>query len=420
MPERAGVKLRAVPLRQPAFRTFLAGHFVSLLGDQLYFLALPWTALRLGASPGEVGALLAAAAVPRAVLMLGGGVLADRFGGRRVMLGSDLLRAVVMTVAAVTAFGGVLGLPGLFALVLVFGAVEAVFQPALTTMLPNLLPPESLPAGNGLRTLALRFAQFVGPPASGALIGFGVGWVFAVNAATFLVSVLALRVVPVAPPAPAKERPRFTAELTAGLRYARDNRTLARLLLFTVLVNLGSAGPINVGLPLLAHATGWEVGGLALMMGALGAGATVGAALLGFGLLPGAGTGFLLIVMSAGQAALSVVVGLTLPLPVVVATLAGLGFFLTVAGSSAMSLVQAITERPMLGRVGSLMSFAVVGLLPVTYAVCGSAAGWIGVRPVLLAGGAIQVVTVVWGLFSAPLRQVSVTSGTAPSGDKTR
>ncbi|MFI1995393.1 MFS transporter [Actinoplanes sp. NPDC020271] len=420
MPDRTRVGLRTVPLREPAFRTFLAGHFVSLLGDQLYFVALPWTALRLGASPGAVGALLAAAAVPRAVLMLGGGVLADRFGGRRVMLGSDVLRAVVMAVAAVTAFSGVLGLPGLFVLVIVFGAVEAVFQPALTTMLPHLLPPESLPAGNGLRTLALRFAQFAGPPLSGTLIGFGVGWVFAANAVTFLVSVLALRVVPVAPPAPGKERPRFTEQLTAGLRYARGNRTLARLLLFAILVNLGSGGPINVGLPLLAHAEGWGVAGLALMMAALGAGATVGAALLGFGLLPGAGTGVLMIAMSTGQALLSVVVGLSLPLPVVVADLAGLGFFLTVAGSSAMSLVQANTDKPMLGRVGSLMSFAIVGLMPVTYAVCGWAAGWSGVRAVLLAGGVLQVVTVVWAMFSAPLRRASVTGDRIPEADADR
>ncbi|BCY11287.1 MFS transporter [Actinoplanes sp. L3-i22] len=411
MPDPTAVRLRATPLRRPAFRTFLAGHFVSLIGDQLYFLALPWTALRLGASPGTVGVLLAAAAVPRAALMLGGGVLADRLGGRRVMLGSDLLRAAVMTVAALAAFAGTGGLPGLFAVVIVFGAVDAMFQPALATMLPHLLPAEALPTGNGLRTLATRFAQFLGPPISGVLIGFGVGWVFAANAATFLVSVLALRVVPIAPPARAPDGPGFTAELSAGLRYARDHRTLARLLLFTILVGAGLTGPLNVGLPLLAHAVGWGAGGLGLMLGALGAGATTGAALLGFGLLPGAGTGSLMIGATAGQALLTTVAGLALPLPATVAVLAGLGFFLTLAGGSATSLVQAATARPMLGRVGSLMSFAIFGLLPVTYAVCGAVAGWTGARPLLLAGGVIQGAATVWALCSPPLRRVSIASG---------
>lgn len=410
--------IRAAPLRQPAFRTFLTGHFVSLIGDQLYFLALPWTALRLGASPGTVGALLAAAAVPRAVLMLGGGVLADRFGGRRVMLGSDALRTVVMAVAAVTAFGGALGLPGLFAIVIIFGTVDAVFQPALTTMLPHLLPAEQLPSGNGLRTLTLRISQFVGPPASGALIGFGVGWVFAANAATFVVSVLALRAVPVAPPARSEDRPSFTKELSAGLRYARDNRALFRLLLFTILVNAGFSGPINIGLPLLAHAEGWGAGGLSLMMGGIGAGATVGAALLGFGLLPGVGGAPLMITMTAGQAVLTVVAGLTLPLPAVVAALVVLGFFSTVAGTSAISLVQAVTDRPMLGRVGSLMSFAIIGLMPVTYALCGSIAGATGIRSLLLGGGAIQCVTVVWAGFSRSLRRTSIAGDRTPDEEK--
>ncbi|WP_436533250.1 MFS transporter [Actinoplanes sp. HUAS TT8] len=417
---RAGVGFQATPLRQPAFRTFLAGHFVSLIGDQLYFLALPWTALRLGASAGTVGVLLAAAAVPRAALMLGGGVIADRFGGRRVMLGSDVLRAVVMAFAAVAAFSGTIGLPGLFVVVIIFGAVDAVFQPALTTMLPHLLPPEALPAGNGLRTLALRFAQFIGPPASGALIGFGAGWVFAANAATFLVSVLALRVVPIAPPSRSADGPSFVEELRAGLRYARDNRPLARLLLFTVLVNAGFAGPVNVGLPLLAHAQGWGAGNLGLMLGAIGAGATAGAALLGFGLIPGAGGAPLMITMTAGQALLTVAAGLALPLPALVAVLGAMGLFLTVAGSSAIGMMQAVSDRSMLGRVGSLVSFSVVGLMPVTYAIVGSAAGWAGPRPLLLVGGAIQVAAVAWAICSPSLRSISIANSRAAGDDPAR
>ncbi len=242
------------------------------------------------------------------------------------------------------------------------------------------------------------------------------GWVFAANAVTFLVSVLALRVVPIAPPDRAGDGPRFTAELAAGLRYARDNRTLARLLFFAVVVNAGFAGPVNVGLPLLSQAEGWGGGGLGLMLGALGAGATAGAALLGFGLIPGAGSGPLMITMTAGQALFTLVAGLTRPLPAMVAALGGLGFFLTVAGSSAISLLQAITDRAMLGRVGSLMSFAILGLTPVTYAACGSIAGWTGARPLLLAGGVIQAVAVVWALGSPALRRISVGKSRAPGG----
>jgi len=407
--DRASVP-QVAPLRNRAFRVFLFGHFVSLVGDQLYFLALPWAAIQAGASGAVVGLLLAVAAAPRAVLMLGGGVVVDRLGGRRVMLASDALRGVVTLAAAVAAFAGIGGLVGLFVVAAFFGAVDAFFHPARGAFLPALVRREQLPAANGLRTLAVRVAEFVGPPLSGLVLAAGgLGWVFLLDAATFVVSFAAVRAIAVdaaagAPTARGARVGSFWGELAGGLRYAAGNRFLAALLVFSTLANAGFTGPTNVGLPLLARQAGWGAAGLGLVLGALGAGAATGAALLGFGLLPGAGTGRLLLAATAGQALCTALTPYAGGLPTTAAVQAGMGFALTVAGSSAFSLLQAGTDPDKLGRATSLMFLATMGLTPVTYAAAGTLANSAGPHPLFLTGALIQAVSVVLGASSARLR----------------
>jgi MFS family permease len=415
---RISARLRASPLRIPAFRVLLGGHFVSLIGDQIYFLALPWAALQFGASAGVVGALLAAAALPRAVLMLGGGVVADRFGGRRVMIISDILRTLIMATVAVAAFASAIGLAGLFVVVVIFGVFDALFQPALTSLLPRLLPAERLPSGNGLRSLALRAATIIGPPIAGALVPVSLGWVFAVDAATFLVSVLALQAVRDTSPDPSEAdqlKSGFWRQLAAGLRYAAGNRSLATMLAFIALVNAGFAGPVTVGIPLLAHHQGWGATGLGLMMSALGVGATAGAALLGLNLMPGTGTGRLMLFATGLQGLCLGVVTISPTLATTAAVIVCFGLCFSLAGSTVVSLVQSLTDRSMFGRVGSLMYLAMGGLSPITFAASGVLGGWIGPRPLFTVGAAIHAVAVALAASSARVRTARVGRRSTPS-----
>lgn len=412
---------RAGPLRQKPFRRFLSGHFVSLVGDYLYFVALPWAAIQQGSSGAVVGVLLATAATPRVLLMLGGGVVVDRIGSRLVMLSSDLLRSVVMVGAALMVFAGLGGVAGLFVVAALFGLVDAFFHPALGALVPDLVPRDALPAANGLRTLALRTAQFIGPPLGGfVLAAGGVGWVFLVNAITFAVSFVALRSVPVRGPArrePAApdtaNRARgtgFWSELKGGIGYAVGNRVIAVLLVVTALVNVGFAGPANVGLPLLAVHEGWGAGGIGLLFGGLGAGAALAAAMLGFGLIPWASKGLLLLSATAGQVLCTGLTPFVNGLPSAVALQVGLGFASTLAGTSMLTLIQALTSREMLGRVTSLMYLSMMGLTPVAYAVCGTVVAWSGPRPLFVAGAVVQALGLAVGVCSARVRTARIES----------
>ncbi len=116
--------------RDPNVRRWLAAYTSSMVGDSVYYIALSWAAVQQG-SPAQAGAVMAVSAVPRALLMLGGGVIADRFGPRRVVIGSDLVRCAAGLSVAALLFLTSPGLWPLALLAVVFGTVDAVFMPAV-------------------------------------------------------------------------------------------------------------------------------------------------------------------------------------------------------------------------------------------------------------------------------------------------
>ncbi len=168
---------------------WLTAYTASLLGDSVYFVALAFAAAK-SVPPAQVGLVMAAGAVPRAALMLGGGVIADRFGPRRVVIGSDALRCVLILCAAAAL---VLSSPGLWLLVsvaLVFGVVDALFMPAVGALPPRLVAPDQLARLQGMRALAVRCGDIAGPPLGGLAMGLGgAGATFALAGGLFAVSV---------------------------------------------------------------------------------------------------------------------------------------------------------------------------------------------------------------------------------------
>jgi MFS family permease len=401
-------------LREPGFRRLVGGFAVSQVAVQMYFVALPWVALEQG-SPTAAGLLLATAAVPRALLMLPGGVLIDRLGGRRVMLGSDLARTAVMALAATVAFAGRLELGGLFVVAALFGAADAFFQPAPGAVTADVVDRQLLPAANAVRTLAGRMAQLVGPLVGALVVGTGgIAWVLAADAGLFGASVLLLWRMPRRPAgrteggAARAGREGFGAAIGTGLRYAATHPTLGAVLLLSVVVNLGLAAPVNVGLVLLARDGGWGVRGLGLLFAGLGVGATAAAVVVALGRVPRAGTGGLMlgatVVQGCGVAATPFVPWL----PAAVAIQAVLGAAAMVGANSAVSVVQAASDDALRGRIMSLMSLSMFGLTPVAYALAGVVATSHGVVALFVAGGLIQLVAGLGGLLWSPLRTANV------------
>ncbi|MGH8967945.1 MAG: MFS transporter, partial [Actinomycetes bacterium] len=148
---------------------WVVAYTAAVLGDVSYFLVLTWAAAEAG-GPRLSGLILAVGAIPRALLMLPGGVLADRVDPRRIAIGTDALRALILLLAAGAAswFGLV---PWWLAVVAIgFGMVDACFIPAVGAMPPRLVSAEMLPRLQAWRLTGLRVGNAVGPALGAVLI----------------------------------------------------------------------------------------------------------------------------------------------------------------------------------------------------------------------------------------------------------
>ncbi|MET9610311.1 MFS transporter [Streptomyces sp. NPDC006512] len=411
----------AAVLRDGNVLRWLGAYAASLIGDGIYFLALGWAAAQT-AGPGEVGLVMAAGAVPRALLMLGGGVVADRFGPRLVVLSSDAVRcAVVLALAAAVGLTS----PGLWVLVLValvFGLVDALFLPAVGALPPRIAAPGQLVRVQGLRSLAERVGHTAGPPAAGLAMGLGgPGAAFGVAAGLFGLSLLLLLTVRISPlPAPTADPGSGSGsgpgsgpgespwrQLRSGLAYIRRHGLIGPLVLSGALSHLGTSAPLTLGLILLAGERGWGPGGVGWIVGALGAGAAASALLLT--LVPrfphaGAWQNATLIVGSAGIGALALAPTLASAVALALVT----GLVCGICGGLAVALIQTATDPSYLGRVSSVMAFTAVGLAPLAYPVFGVAADLWGITPVFLAGGALSMAGAAIGTSAPAVRRAEL------------
>ncbi|MFE4454214.1 MFS transporter [Streptomyces sp. NPDC056796] len=396
----------------PAYRDgnvlrWLTAYTASLVGDSVYFVALGWSAQKSG-GPAEVGLVMAAGAVPRALLMLVGGVVADRFDPRRVILAGDALRCLLILAVAA---GIALSTPALWILVvvaLVFGAVDAMFVPAIGALPPRITGPGQLARVTGMRSLSMRLSQVAGPPIGGLAMGLGgTAGTFAVAGLLFALSVPFLLTLRIRPPGVGEEeRPEAgTArqDLLDGLRYIRRHRLVGPLLAAGAVYELGLVGTLNVGMVLLNAERGWGPSGYGWVVGGFGAGAAASAALLTVvGRLPRAGLVLVgtLLVGCAGAG----VIGVVPALWAAVVTAAVTGLCAGVFGSLNSALVQTATDPAYLGRVTSVMMLAMVGLAPLSYPLVGAAVGAWGSAAVFVGCGAFGGLGVAIALASREVR----------------
>ncbi|MFJ9677431.1 MFS transporter [Streptomyces sp. NPDC101194] len=389
---------------------WLGAYTASMIGDSVYYMALAWAAARSG-SPTQTGLVLAVGSIPRAVLMLGGGVLADRIGPRRVVIGSDAARCLV-----------VLGLAGallltspalwmLIAVALVFGVVDALFLPAVGALPPRITEAGELARVQGMRGLATRTANVVGAPLGGLAVALGgPALAFAAAGVLFAVSLpllLSLRIRPLPDQESAERSGTAWHDLADGLRHIRRHPLLGPLMLVVAVTELGYAGPLNLGLILLAKERAWGASGMGWIIAAFGIGAGASALLLAVrGRVPRAGLVMCLMILTGAAA-----VGALAYLPSVALAVAAalcIGLFAGLGGSLCGALIQTVTEPAYLGRVTSVSTLFTHAIAPLSYPVTGAAVALWGTGPVFVASAAVCAAGAVSALTSTRLRRAEL------------
>ncbi len=381
-------------LRHRDFRLLWMGQSVSLVGDGIYLVAIAWLVYDLSNEPGALAIVGLAWTLPMVLGLLLAGVLSDRFERRRLLVLSDLIRCAAIGAIATLSLAGVVELWHVIALVVVYGAGEALFLPAFSAIVPDVVPREQLMQANTLRELmeplGLRFA---GPALGGLLITvFDVGTAFLVDALTFLGSAIIVSLMS-RQPAPREESHSFRKDLMEGFAYVRAHAWLWATLAGAALFLLVTYGPFEVLLPYIIRN---ELGGSAATFGtvmAAGGLGSIAAALL----LSRTGAPRRHVTFMWGAWGIGTTLDIGLAISSAAWQMCAIAFFSFGFATAGMvvwaTLVNTLVPAEMLGRVSSLDWFVSIGLVPLSFALTGPVAEWLGARTTLALAGGVGLLT---------------------------
>jgi MFS family permease len=391
------------------FRLLWAATTLSLFGYFFSYIAIAWLVLQLTGSSFALGTVLVIESLPRAVLMVVGGALADRLSPRITMLGSMGVRAVLVAPFAVAIITGHAQIWEAYVVALVIGVADAFFLPARPAILPSVVEPGQYEPANAVLNISGQAAVVLGPVIAGLVVAaLGTGWAFAGDALCFAVGFVFVLGLPAARPAAVtgKASPGLGGQIMAGFRYSWADEGIRLALIVIAVIDFAAIGAIGVGLPTLAHGR-FSAGasGLGVLLGAFGVGATVGALAAGF-VPPPKRFGMLVVALCVWLGLGMIAVGLApslLPAALLMA-LSGIGT--GVVNTYGISWLQRRTDPSMQGRVMSLVMLASQGLTPVGYVASGAIAL---VNPTLLflIAGGMMLACAAGAVSSSRVRSLS-------------
>lgn len=185
--------MRPSVLRHRDFRLLFWGQTASNFGSNAVAVALAIYVTRRTGSPSDLGLILAAQTVPFVLLLLFGGVWADRLPRHRVMIASDLVRAAIHALLAALILAGSAQIWEIATIEAIFGVAWAFFQPAETGLMPQTVPEGEIQSARALMSISWNLSLVLGPAVATALVlTIGAGEAFIVDALSFVVSALSL------------------------------------------------------------------------------------------------------------------------------------------------------------------------------------------------------------------------------------
>ena len=408
------------PLRHRGFRLLTAGQVASSVGDACYAVALPWYVLAGHGGALLLGTVLAAYGIPRTLLITAGGYASDRWGPQKVMMASDIARALAVAALALTASLGTAHAAVLVPIAAVLGAGEGLFLPGSFSIIPSLLPGEDLQAGNALASSGTQLAALAGPAIGGAVVALaGTSPAFAIDAASFAVSAATLagmarlRGAPpaplpatAAPAGPADPATETAAEPPPALRtLLRTERILLVILVVNIAANIGMGGMESVALPALAHGPFHAgAGAYGTVLAAFGGGALAGTIAVGQvrGIRRPAFTASFFFLAEAACTGLVPYLG---GIPGAAAAMAGLGIANGFGNILTITAFQRWAPPDLLGRLTGLLLLTSFGVFPLSVALGALFVSDLGPAPFFLFAAGTLAAAILFGLTQRSWRE---------------
>ncbi|PBC84408.1 Predicted arabinose efflux permease, MFS family [Streptomyces sp. 2224.1] len=387
-------------LRIRNYRLFATGQMVSNTGTWMQRIAQDWLVLSLTGSSGAVGITTALQFLPMLLFGLYGGVIADRFAKRKLLLFTQSAMGLTGLALAALTLSGQVQVWHVYLVAFVLGLVTVLDNPSRQAFVSEMVGQDELRNAVSLNSANFQSARLIGPAVAGVLItAFGSGWAFLLNGLSFIAPLTGLLMMRTAELHKVERVPRSKGQLREGLRYVSGRPDL-----LWPIVLVGFIGTFGFNFPIWLTAFDYHVyhqgaGTYSLFNGLMAAGSLIGALLAA----RRAGSRLRLLVGAAVLfGALEIAAALAPSFWVFAALLAPIGMVGLTVNVTANSSIQMATDPLMRGRVMSLFMMVFVGGTPLGAPVVGWITDAFGARTGFLAGGLVSMVSaVVIGLILA-------------------
>ncbi|MBI4805651.1 MAG: MFS transporter [Desulfovibrio sp.] len=365
-------------LRHPNYKLYFCGQLVSLTGTWMQSTAQGWLVYRITGSSLALGVVGFAAMIPILLFGLFGGVLADRFPKRSLLVWAQALALVQATALCLLTLSGHIEVWHIVLCAAFLGLVNALEIPTRHSFVVEMVGKEDLHNAIALNSSIFHLARVVGPTLAGLLVGWvGEGWCFGLNAVSFLAVIASLLAMRLELATVARREAGVREHLMEGIRYAWSTPLVRSILLLISMASLLGASGI-VLLPAFAGDV-FKAGpqGLGYLTASSGAGSIAGALYMAS---RGEAKGLRSLAMwgCAGLGAALVLFAQAPHYWIAVALIAPSGFCLMVLMPSCNTMLQLAAPDGMRGRVMSLYTMLYMGVAPFGALLAGSLAQWLG------------------------------------------
>ena len=403
-PPTSRIRQIFVALHERDFRIFWLGQLVSVTGTWMQTVAQGWLILELTGSPFILGVAAAARSVPVLLLVVPAGIVADRFDRRRIVIATSVVATLASAAMGFLAVTNRIDVPTVLVIAAILGISNAFEMPARQSYVSELIGKRHLANAIALNSLLFNAARVVGPAIAGVLVALvGPGWAFLLNAISFVPVILGLLLISrVHVP-----RTGVGARLAVpeAIRYLRGEPRVTALLALLGAQTIFASGNYILG-PSLAEDLGQGAEGLGVLLSAAGVGAVVGGLRLAATSDRTERWRVLLLAGLAISAGL-VGVGLTTSYPITLLCFVIAGWGVVTFNASSNTLIQMIAPDRLRGRVMSLYTLMLLGLMPVGGLLMGSLATELGSASAIAMGGVVYAAIIVAAFVGVrPLRRL--------------
>ena len=369
------------------YRLYFFGQMVSLLGSWLQSVAQAWLVYRLTGSSFQLGLVVFIGQVPLLFLSPIGGLIADRYPRRWVVVATQAISMLLAFVLAVLTLWGHVQLWEILAVAGLQGIINAVDVPTRQALVSEIVDTDNLLNAVALNSSIFSNASSVAPLIAGFLVAtLGEGWCFAINGATYLAVIAGLLMMRLEEHKRDRGPQSALSRVREGFHFVHDTAPIRRILVALALVSLLGA-PFTVLMPIFASKV-LHAGprGLGLLMSANGVGSLIGSLLLASrrGLT---GLGRWIVFGSAGLGAALILFSLSRSFALSLMILGAVGFCTFYQTTVSNALIQAMSPNALRGRVIAILSMLILGVVPFGALLAGFLAEHFGAPLTVAVGG---------------------------------